>query len=79
MNKEEKKEILLSVIDKVGFDPFANLTVKEVAQDLNIGLSKAYELFNSPTFPSIEIGKTKTVMLLSYYIWKLDKHTIVSE
>lgn len=74
MDKDEKRELILYVLDKLDYNPLANLTVKEVAKDLNIGLSKAYELFNSTDFPSIEFGKTKIVMILSYYLWKLEKH-----
>lgn len=35
-----------------------NLTVKQLAEYLNISLTKAYNLIRSKEFPSIKIGRT---------------------
>lgn len=65
--------LIVEIIKKVN-NPFANLTVKNIAKDLNIGINTAYEIFKRDDFPSIDIGKTKTITLLAYLIWKLQKH-----
>lgn len=74
--KEENNSISNSLIE-YGFDniddPFKNISVKDVAKDLHIGKNKAYELFNQKDFPSINIGRSWKIMLLSYLLWKLDK------
>lgn len=59
----------LSKID----DPFKNLTVKDVAKDLQLGVPMANELFKREDFPSVNIGKTKTVTLLAYLKWKMER------
>ena len=78
IEKENKnltfEEILIVEIIKKVNNPFANLTVKNIAKDLNIGINTAYEIFKRDDFPSIDIGKTKTITLLAYLIWKLQKH-----
>ena len=52
-------------------DPLRNLTVAEVAKDLKMGENLANQLFKRPDFPSVNIGKTKTVCALAYNIWKM--------
>ena len=59
-------------------NPFDNLTVKEVAKDLKMGENLANQVFKRKDFPSVNIGKTKTVMKLAYYVWKM-KHREESE
>lgn len=54
-------------------DPFKNLTTKDVQRDLNISHYKTLQIFRSKDFPAITIGKTWTVMLLPYLIWKLER------
>lgn len=54
-------------------EPFKSLTVEDVMKDLKIGIVKAYEIFNRNDFPSINVGKTKTVTMLSYLIWKMKR------
>ncbi len=54
-------------------NPFKNISVKDVAKDLHIGKNKAYELFKQNDFPSINIGRSWKIMLLSYLLWKLNK------
>lgn len=78
MSEEMKYQLILRTIEKNNLDPFGNLTALEVAKDLKIGKNKVYQLFNDKSFPSIEIGKTKVVMVLSYYLWKLEKQNPVS-
>ncbi len=72
-NLEFEEKLIMEIIKKVN-NPFANLTVKNIAKDLNIGINTAYEIFKRDDFPSINIGKTKTITLLAYLIWKLQKH-----
>lgn len=72
LNENIKKELIQSAIDKLE-DPWKNLTVKDVAKDLKLGENKTNELFKRKDFPSVNIGKTKTISALSFYLWKLDK------
>lgn len=72
-NLEFEQKLIMEIIKKVN-NPFANLTVKNIAKDLNIGINTAYEIFKRDDFPSINIGKTKTITLLAYLMWKLQKH-----
>lgn len=72
LNDEFKKEIIKVSIEKLG-DPWKNLTVKDVANDLKMGENKTNELFKRNDFPSINIGKTKTVSAIAYALWKLEK------
>lgn len=43
------------------------------SKDLSIGINQAYELFKQKDFPSLQIGKRKTVTLASYLLWKMNK------
>ena len=54
-------------------NPFRMLSVKDVMRDLNICETIAYRTFKRNDFPSITIGKSNQVMLLSYLIWKMSK------
>lgn len=54
-------------------NPFINLTVKDVAKDLKMGENLTNELFKRKDFPSVNIGKQKTVTLLAYLLWKMQK------
>lgn len=54
-------------------NPFKMLGVKDVMRDLNICETIAYRTFKRADFPSINIGKSNQVMLLSYLIWKMNK------
>ena len=71
MSEDMKYQIILRTIERNNLDPFGNLTALDVAKDLKIGKNKVYQLFQEEDFPSIEIGKTKVVMVLSYYLWNL--------
>lgn len=72
LNEKLKKEIIKVAIDKLE-DPWKNLTVKDVAEDLKMGKNKANEIFRRKDFPSVNIGKTKTISSVAYAIWKLNK------
>ncbi len=73
MNDEEKRDLILALMGQSKLDPFSNMTVPEVAKDLRMGENKANEVFRRPDFPSVNIGKTKTVNVLAYWLWKMNK------
>lgn len=54
-------------------DPFKNLTVVDVAKDLKMGINNTNEIFKRADFPSVCVGKTKYITLLSYLLWKSQK------
>lgn len=68
-----KELMAINVIKKIK-NPYRNLTVNDIARDLEIGINTAYDIFKREDFPSIEVGKKKTVTLLAYLIWKMEKH-----
>ena len=75
-NYKSVREIVLSkgielALAQYG-DPLRNLTVAEVAKDLKMGENLANQLFKRPDFPSINIGKTKTVSALAFTLWKME-------
>ena len=72
MDTETKERILRVAIKNID-NPWRNLTVKDVAQDLMMGENLANLLFKREDFPSVNIGKTKTVTLLAYLLWKMEK------
>lgn len=72
INYSLKELMILNVMKKVK-NPFLNLTVADVARDLKMGENLTNELFRRDDFPSINIGKTKTITLLAYLIWKMEK------
>ena len=67
------EELLIKEAVKSLGDPFKNLTVKEIAKDLKMGENLTNDLFRRKDFPSVNIGKTKTVTLLAYILWKMKK------
>ena len=69
-----KEQIVMNYLSKVK-NPFVTLSVKEVSKDLHIGINQAYDLFKQKDFPSITVGKRKTVTLVSYLLWKMNKKT----
>ena len=44
-----------------------------VAKDLKMGLNLDNDLFKRKNFPSVNIGKQKTVTLLAYILWKMER------
>lgn len=73
---EIKKELVKQAIQKLK-DPFKMLTVKDVAKDLYMGENKTNEIFSRADFPSVNIGKTRKVVKLSYILWKMDRRVEV--
>lgn len=67
------EELLVKEAIKSINDPFKNLTVKDVAKDLKMGENLTNQLFKRKDFPSVNIGKQKTVTLLAYILWKMQK------
>lgn len=67
-----QERIILEVLRKLK-NPFYNLSVKQVAQDLQIGENMAYEVFKREDFPSINIGRKWKISLIAYLIWKTQK------
>ena len=72
MEENSKKKIIALAVQKID-DPFKNITVKEVVKDLKMGENLANEVFKREDFPCVNIGKTKTVTLLAYLLWKMKK------
>lgn len=71
-NSSIEELIIREAIKTLG-DPFKNLTVKEVAKDLKMGENLTNDLFKRNDFPSVNIGKTKTVTWLAYILWKMKR------
>lgn len=67
------EEILIKEAIKNIENPFKNLTVKDVAKDLLVSEATANSIFKRNDFPSVNIGKTKTVTHLAYLIWKMKR------
>lgn len=76
INKEDiittEDMIIIEAVKKIK-NPFINLTVKDVAKDLKMGENLTNELFRREDFPSVNIGKQKTITLLAYLLWKMKK------
>ena len=67
------KEIMtIEAVKKVN-NPFRNWTVQEVMKDLRVSEATANAIFKRSDFPSVNIGNTKTVTLLAYLIWKMER------
>lgn len=65
-----KELMIIEAIKKIQ-DPFENITVQDVAKDLKMGENSANQVFKRDDFPSVNLGKPKTVTLLAYLIWKM--------
>jgi len=71
--KEHMKDMMLvEAVKKLNY-PFKNWTVQEVMKDLRVSEATANAIFKRKDFPSVNIGKTKTVTLLAYVMWKMDR------
>lgn len=70
-----KEQIVINYLGKIK-NPFAILTPKDISKDLHIGINQAYDLFKQKDFPTIIIGKRKTVTLASYLLWKMNKKEV---
>ena len=71
-NCELEKKIVTDYLNTVK-DPFKILSVSDVSKDLHIGINQAYDLFKQEDFPTITIGKRKTITLAAYLLWKMSK------
>ena len=67
-----KDVLLLSSINRLK-NPFRMIGVETVMKDLNICRGVAYKIFQREDFPSINVGKTKQIMLVSYILWKMTR------
>ena len=63
MDTETKERILREAIKNID-NPWRNLTVKDVAQDLMMGENLANLLFKREDFPSVNIGKTNSISIM---------------
>lgn len=72
-NQYSTKELMILNAMKRIKNPFINLTVVDVAKDLKMGENLANQVFKRDDFPSVNIGKTKTVTLLAYLLWKMER------
>ena len=72
-NELNNKDILLlSSINRLK-NPFRMIGVETIMKDLNICRGVAYKIFQRDDFPSINVGKTKQIMLISYIVWKMTR------
>lgn len=69
-NKNTNEQVVINYLNKIT-NPFAILSVQDVSKDLHIGINQAYDLFKQNDFPTICIGKRKTVTLAAYLLWKM--------
>lgn len=67
-----KDILLLSSINRLK-NPFRMIGVENVMKDLNICRGVAYKIFQREDFPSINVGKNKQIMLVSYILWKMTR------
>ncbi len=72
-NKQQLNEqIVMNYLSKLK-NPFITISVQDVSKDLHIGINQAYDLFKQKDFPTIRIGKRKTITLAAYLLWKMSK------
>ncbi len=74
-NQNMNEQVVLNYLNKVS-NPFTILSAKDVSKDLHIGINQAYDLFKQEDFPTICIGKRKTVTLAAYLLWKMNKRGV---
>ena len=74
-NQNMNEQVVLNYLNKVS-NPFTILSAKDVSKDLHIGINQAYDLFKQGDFPTICIGKRKTVTLAAYLLWKMNKRGV---
>ena len=55
-------------------DSRATMTVRELAERMGIGISKAYALVHLEGFPTLRLGRTILVPIEAFYKW-LEKNT----
>lgn len=73
MNEDLKKELISRSLEQLE-NPFQNITVKDVAKDLKMNENTTNEtIFKRKDFPSVNLGKTKTITLIAYLLWKMER------
>ena len=70
-NKNLNEQVVINYLNRIT-NPFAILSVQDVSKDLHVGINQAYDLFKQNDFPTICIGKRKTVTLAAYLLWKMN-------
>lgn len=70
-NKNLNEQVVINYLNRIT-NPFTILSVQDVSKDLHIGINQAYDLFKQNDFPTICIGKRKTVTLAAYLLWKMN-------
>ena len=70
-----KYDLIALLVQKAEMNPYANIGIKDIEKDLQIGSRKANEIFTSNDFPLINIGKTRKVNILAYWLWKMERRT----
>ena len=70
-NKNLNEQVVINYLNRIT-NPFAILSVQDVSKDLHIGINQAYDFFKQNDFPTICIGKRKTVTLAAYLLWKMN-------
>lgn len=66
------EQIVMNYLNKLN-NPFALLSAPDISKDLHIGINQAYDLLKQNDFPTINIGKKKSVTLAAYLLWKMNK------
>lgn len=69
----DKNKLMVMLIEQNGIDPFANIGVKEIADDLGMNQNSVNNLFKREDFPGLSIARPKQVCFLSYLIWKMER------
>lgn len=72
MNEEMKQQLINQALKSID-DPWNNLTLKDIAKDLKMNENTANKIFKRKDFPSINLGKTKTVTCIAYMLWKIER------
>lgn len=72
MNEEVKQQLINEALKSIN-NPWNNLTVKDIAKDLKMNENTANKIFKRKDFPSINLGKTKTVTCIAYMLWKIER------
>ena len=73
-NKNLNEQVVINYLNRIT-NPFAILSVQDVARDLKIGENMAYTIFKRSDFPSVNIGRCWKITLVSYLLWKTQKRT----
>lgn len=67
-----KEQIVMDYLSRLE-NPFILLSARDISKDLHIGINQAYDLLKQDDFPTLVIGKKKTVTIAAYLLWKMSK------